>query len=218
MRPILVIAFASVATAPCLAQKTLWDDYIRDGKQADDRGDHSKALKLYTFALEEAEKFGPADPRLATSLNNLATLFQSQRDYASAVPLCKLSLGIFEKTLGPDHPTLAISLHNLAWLYRAERDFTKAEPLFKRSLAICEKALGPNHPDVASSLENYAILLRATQRAAEVEKCEARISSLYIRTAPVRKRQETIQLRSRRRPAPRLTAPRPGARGVRCEP
>jgi len=100
-------------------------------------------------------------PDVATSLNNLAALYESLGDYARAEPLYKRSLVIYEKALGPDHPYVASSLNNLAMLYKSLGDYGKAEPLYKRSLAISEKALGPDHPYVAASLNNLAGLYKS---------------------------------------------------------
>ncbi len=58
--------------------------------------------KLFLAAVGEAESFGPQDVRVATSLNNLAGLYQAQGKYAEAEPLYKRSLSIKEKALGPE--------------------------------------------------------------------------------------------------------------------
>jgi len=44
------------------------------------------AERLWSAALEEAEEFGVEDLRFATSLNNLASLYQAQGKYAEAEP------------------------------------------------------------------------------------------------------------------------------------
>ena len=51
---------------------------------------------------------------MATSLNNLAVLYDNQGQYAQAEPLYKRALAIAEKALGPDHPLVATNLNNLA--------------------------------------------------------------------------------------------------------
>ena len=99
---------------------------------------------------------GPDHPNVASSLNNLAVLYQSQRRYSDAEPLFKRSLAIKKNALGPDHPDVVLSLNNLAVLYRAQGRYADAEPFFKRSLAINEKTLGPDHPNVALLLNNLA--------------------------------------------------------------
>ncbi|MEK7727705.1 MAG: tetratricopeptide repeat protein [candidate division KSB1 bacterium] len=53
---------------------------------------------------------------VATSLNNLALLLQSQGKYAEAEPLFRRALEIFEKSLGTDHPNTQTIRKNYALL------------------------------------------------------------------------------------------------------
>ncbi len=62
----------------------------------------------------------------ATSLNDLAGLYESMGNYQEAEPLYERSLEIYEKVLGPVHPDTAASLSNLAELYYKMGDYTKA--------------------------------------------------------------------------------------------
>jgi Flp pilus assembly protein TadD len=48
---------------------------------------------------------GPTHPDTATSLNNLALLYDAQGKYAEAEPLLRHALAIYEKQLGFQHPT-----------------------------------------------------------------------------------------------------------------
>ena len=73
---------------------------------------------------------------MATSLNNLATLYATQGQYAQTEPLYKRSPAIREKVLGPDHPDVATSLENMAVLYRESGREKEAEPLEKRAASI----------------------------------------------------------------------------------
>ncbi len=73
---------------------------------------------------------------MATSLGNLAFLYNTQGQYAQAEPLYKRSLAIYEKALGPDHPDVAMSLENLAALYRVTKRDKEAETLEKRAARI----------------------------------------------------------------------------------
>ena len=119
---------------------------------------------------------------VATSLNDLATLYQAQGKYAEAEPLHKRALAIREKALGLEHPNLATSLNNLGGVYVAQGNYAEAEALLKSALAIAENALAPEHPDVALILENYAVLLRETDREAEAVEMEARTKAIRDRT------------------------------------
>ena len=150
------------------------------GMASYDSGAYSAAEKPLTRSLMINEKvLGPDHPGVATSLNNLALLYEAQGKYGEAEPLYKRSLAIREKVLGPDHPGVATSLNNLALLYEAQGKYGEAEPLYKRSLAIREKVLGPDHPDVATSLNNLALLYYAQGKYAEAEPLHKR--SLAIR-------------------------------------
>ena len=125
-------------------------------------GAYDQALPLYQRALKICEKaLGPEHPDTATSLNNLALLYQNMGAYEKALPLFQRALKITEKALGPEHPDTAVCLNNLALLYQAMGIYEKALPLSQRALQIKEKALGPEHPTTATSLNNLARLYHA---------------------------------------------------------
>ncbi len=84
-----------------------WEAQIAAGSKAFQRGDYPEAERQFEPALKTAEGFGPQDPRLARSLNNLALLYYAQGDYAEAEPLYKRALAISEKALGRDHSPIA---------------------------------------------------------------------------------------------------------------
>ncbi len=165
------------------AQETRWDSIMADAAKAYQQADYAEAEKLLLAALKEAEKFGDQDPRLATSLNNLAVLYFGQSKYAQAEPLYQRALAIREKTLDPAHPDVAQSLNNLALLCDAQGHYAQAEPLYQRALAIREKTLGPENPRVADTLENYAVLLQKMGQDAEADKMEARAKAIRAKHA-----------------------------------
>jgi tetratricopeptide (TPR) repeat protein len=133
-------------------------------------GKYEQAIPIAKKLLETTEReHGPAHPDTATSLNNLAALYQAMGAYGQAEPLLQRALAIREQALGPAHPDTAQSLNNLAALYRAMGAYGQAEPLYQRALAIFEKALGPAHPNTAQSLNNLAELYGATGAYAKAE-------------------------------------------------
>src|SRR5690242_5377566 len=60
---------------------------------------------------------GSSDPRLATSLYNLAGVYVEKGEYAAAEPLYRQALTIREQVLGPAHPMLAEVWNGLGFLY-----------------------------------------------------------------------------------------------------
>jgi tetratricopeptide (TPR) repeat protein len=101
---------------------------------------------------------GPEHPDTATSLNNLAGLYDEMGYYAKAESLFQQALHIWKKIGGPEHPYTAISLNNLALLYCHMGAYAKAEPFYQQALQIRKKVLGPEHPATATSLNNLALL------------------------------------------------------------
>ena len=64
-----------------------WERNIAAGNAAYQQRNFTEAEKQYAAAIIEAEGFGPEEPRLATSLNNMALLYSAQGRYAEAEPL-----------------------------------------------------------------------------------------------------------------------------------
>jgi tetratricopeptide (TPR) repeat protein len=131
----------------------------------------------YTEAAAVAERYvelakalhGDHDPKYATAINWLATVFHGQGRYAEAEPLFKHALEIREKELAPDNLDIAQSLHNLAWLYGAQARYADAEQLYKRALAVRERKQGLYHPDLAPTINNLANLYQSNGRYAEAQ-------------------------------------------------
>ena len=115
MSGFLVVLLALSDLAGC--ERTDLEGNITAGNNAYQDGNYTEAEKLYFAALKEAEGFGPQDPRLATSLYNLALVYGNQGKYTEAEPLYRRSLAIREKALGAEHLDVAHSLNNLALLY-----------------------------------------------------------------------------------------------------
>jgi tetratricopeptide (TPR) repeat protein len=90
-------------------------------------GKYAEATDVAQRALALAKhQFGPNHTKVATALNNLATLYCAQGRYAEAEPLYKRVLAITEKGLGPDHPLVGTALNNLAELYGEQGRYDEA--------------------------------------------------------------------------------------------
>ena len=162
------------------AQGAEWQKLNLEVRTLYGQGNYRQAVIIAKQALDIAEKdLGPDDPTVATSLNNLALLYQTQGQYAQAEPLYKRTLAIWEKVLGSDHPNVATSLNNLALLYYTQGQYVQAEQLYKRSLAIKEKALGPDHSDLALSLNNLGYLYENQGQYAQAEPLYKRALSIW---------------------------------------
>jgi len=127
IRLIAVLALCLGLVAGASAQEALWEDLDQQVNRLYQEGKYAEATEIAKRAVEVATKtFGPNDPKVATSLNDLALLYQSQGRYADAEPLYKRSLEIREKALGKEHPDVAISLDNIGVLYQDRGDYAEA--------------------------------------------------------------------------------------------
>ncbi|MGE0277553.1 MAG: tetratricopeptide repeat protein [Nitrospiraceae bacterium] len=133
-------------------------------------GKYSEAEPYLQAALHHREQIlGLSHPDVATTLNNLATLYHSQEKYVQAEPLYQRALQIDEVLLGRDHPDVARTLNNLAALYYAQGRYCEAEPLYQRALQITESTSGHDDGSVAISLNNLAELYRQQGKYSEAE-------------------------------------------------
>jgi tetratricopeptide (TPR) repeat protein len=140
-RKLLVLALFLLSAMPLLTHAqgagNKWDTLNQETMELYQAGQYDRAVGVAQKALQVAEQnVGPGHPDVATSLNNLAGLYDTQGDYARAEPLMKRALAIWEKALGPDHPDVALSLENLAALYRATKRGSEAGALEQRAAKI----------------------------------------------------------------------------------
>ena len=151
--------------APLYAQVgAAYKDRFQAGECVDREQEVARSKALLKKAIDlQTEQPQP----LATSLNNLARLYELMGRYEEALPLYQRSLSIREEQLGANHPDTAQSLNNLALLYDSMGRYEEALPLYQRSLSIREEQLGANHPDTAQSLNNLALLYDSMGRYEE---------------------------------------------------
>lgn len=139
--PLLVAV--SLVTLVLTCQTSLgqenWNTYIHAGQKALQGGRYAEAEKLFRDALKEAEALGLEDPRVATTLNDLAFLYDIQGKHAQAEPPYRRALEIWEKALGSEHPLVAFTLERTASLLRKLRRETEAAELEARARAIQAK-------------------------------------------------------------------------------
>jgi tetratricopeptide (TPR) repeat protein len=144
-----------------------------------EQGRYSEAEPYFLQALHIYQtQLGEAHPDTATSLDNLAALYQFQGRYSKAEPYFLQALHIYQTQLGEAHPDTATSLNNLAALYQFQGRYSEAELYFLQALQIRQTQLGEAHPDTAGSLSNLALLYKSQGRYSEAEP-------LYLQTLAI---------------------------------
>lgn len=106
--------------------------------QARKTGQFDQAIRLFESALRQAERFGEKDPRLTTSLRDLADLYLHTKNYSKAEPLYLRELKILE-AFGKNYPDVAHDLYSLGRIYSKQYDYAKAATFFRQAVVIEEK-------------------------------------------------------------------------------
>ncbi|WP_164010632.1 CHAT domain-containing tetratricopeptide repeat protein [Pyxidicoccus trucidator] len=171
MRQVLVWM---AVVALCCAAKAAAGENPPDARLQEAQTAYDKAITLekagkYAEAVAQGEHarvlreavLGASHPDVASCLDLLGGLQQTQGNFARAEPLLQRGLTLREAALGKNHPDVATSLNSLANLYDAQGLYGRAEPLFERALAIGEAAPGKNPPSIATSLNGLANIYRA---------------------------------------------------------
>lgn len=130
---------------------------------------YKRALEYYQKAQDILERiFGMEHPDVATSYDNIGTVYQSKGDYDKALEYYVKALDIRERVLGSDHTDVANSYDNLGGVYDntdySKRDYDKALEYYQKALDINERVLGPEHPNVAMSYYKIGLFVSGINR------------------------------------------------------
>lgn len=170
-------ALALNTVAENLALQKDGEQSITFGKSCFNRGrilyfqsNYNEAEKWYLKAKSIFEKIlDKMDPYYASTLNNLALLYEDMGFYDKAELLYHQAIEIREKVLGKTHPDYIASRHNLANLYIESGFYEKAETLLLEVQSIREKVFGKNHLEYARGLNNLAVLYHFMGNSEKIE-------------------------------------------------
>lgn len=126
---------------------------------------------------------GPADPKYAIVLGELASLLRITGDFAAAGPTYERAIRIQEQTLGPQHPRVSLTLLGMAELQQTVGAYAAARPLYERALRI-QETLRPEDPPVAMGLSMFANFLQNQGDYQGARALFERTLRIYLRHAP----------------------------------
>jgi len=144
-----------------------WEAYRKTAVKAMEMDNYFYAQALWLAAMDEASGFEDEDPRVLTTLENLAHVYWKRRRYEKSEPLCKRIFKISEKLLGKDHLDVARAANNLALVCERQGKFTEAAVLYQEVLRVMELQLGQDHPDVLATKESHAAAIRENHKQLE---------------------------------------------------
>jgi len=95
------------------------------------------ASAAYRASLKiKRKQFGNSHPSVATTLNNLGSIYYSEGDFCRALDYYKKALDIMTYYLGPKDVNVATIWHNIGDVHRAMHQRNVALICFERALAI----------------------------------------------------------------------------------
>jgi tetratricopeptide (TPR) repeat protein len=159
---------------------TLYTERVESAKSTNRQKELILAQEYLEKAIVLQTKFQKLEA-LATSLNNLAVLYDNQGRYSEAEPLYLEALEMRRRLFTSDHPNIATSLNNLAYLYHNQGRYSEAEPLYLEALEMRKRLFIGDHSDVATSLNNLASLYKSQGKYSEAEP-------LYLDALEMRRR------------------------------
>ena len=170
VRTALTVAVLAVAASAVAAGQPdpRWSHYREVGEYAFAIGDYAKAENALREALKIAQTFPQGDPRLETSLDELARLLENRGRLDQAQPLYQLEVAAREARLGPDDPGLLKPLVALARTALAAGDSPTAEANLRRYDRIATatgKADPRQHRMVLDLLARQQVLLGNPEQA-----------------------------------------------------
>jgi tetratricopeptide (TPR) repeat protein len=147
---------------------TLYAERVESAKSTNRQKELILAQEYLEKAIVLQTKFQKLEA-LATSLNNLAFLYDNQGKYSEAEPLYLDALEMTKRLFTGDHPDVATILNNLASLYHNQGRYSEAEPFYLDALEMTKRLFTGDHPDVATSLNNLAFLYYSQGKYSEAE-------------------------------------------------
>ena len=126
--------------------------------QIQNKVDLEKSLKYLNLSINIREKiYGFNHPLTATSLSNIATIFQRQKKFDKAIEFNFHALKIREENLGKDHDKTAVSYNNLGSVFFENNQVNEAVKWINKAIKIWEKN-NDKHPSLLSALNNLAVI------------------------------------------------------------
>ena len=107
------------------------------------KSDTSSVEQQLLATVKDAERLGPGNPLLLSSLYSLATYYEDRKEYDKAANQYERALKLKEEANGPNHPDVAAILQRYARLLQEANRPSEAANLLLRADAILAQSSPP---------------------------------------------------------------------------
>lgn len=122
------------------------------GRVLEERGSYDQAVPVLEEAVKLSSKEGTANPDLAASLNELASVHFYAGRYTVADALFRRVLQMHRQLHGDRHPLVAEDLLNIGEVQQDLGYYGEAEKFERQALEINQSYYGGDHPQIAHNL------------------------------------------------------------------
>ena len=177
----LMVLFLSVLPLPALAADgDDWKQARAAGIAAEKKNAYVDAEKQFQRANDLTAAMNRADPRVTTSLEDLAGMYARQKKFTQARVMYIKVLKLQEGIHGTEDPALISRLNDVIKVTCANGSCYDTIPELRRLLVIRQKSFGPNSAQVPMTLQllgeayekhsDFAAALKYFEQAVEVQK------------------------------------------------
>ena len=117
-------------------------------------GRTADAVEAYKNSIAILSRLPGERIQLASTLNNVATLFEDQKRFGDAEKLFQEALAIYRAALGENHLYVATAYSNLGSLYEKGGDLARAETMMLSANQVMLQVFDRDHPRRVTVLRN----------------------------------------------------------------
>ena len=117
-------------------------------------GRTADAMEAYKNSIAILSRLPGERIQLASTLNNVATLFEDQKRYGDAEKLFQQALAIYRAAFGENHLYVATAYSNLGSLYEKGGDLARAEMMMLSANQVMLQVFNRDHPRRVTVLRN----------------------------------------------------------------
>jgi tetratricopeptide (TPR) repeat protein len=163
-----------VTAASADRNEGLWKNLVAEGLRDAGANNYPKAEQALLGALREAERFGPDDPRVGSTLNSLGLVYRAEKKFSDAERVYRRALGIMQATYGESIDVGNVNF-NIANAMFDQGHQPEALPHIRRALQIYERLLGQASLKTAAVLcmqgEVYRVAMRFPEAEVAFRRC-----------------------------------------------
>ncbi len=179
-RHVIFVALAVLTAGPAATAQSgdgLWRNDVVQALSAAGDHDYPRAEQAFVRALKEAERFGPDDTRVGTTLNSLGLVYRAEKKYSEAESAYRRALVIMNAAYGASVDVGNVNF-NIASVMFDQGHQVEALPNLRTTLGIYERFLGSASLKTAAALCMEGDAYRMMQRFAESEDALRRCADI----------------------------------------